>query len=115
MGMPFGPAKGKDFANGFGPYLTTADAFDADAASVRTLVHGEEWMGGSLGDMYHSWEAIVEHASRSETLQPGDVLGCGTVPGGCCMDLDRWIDPGDRIELEVEGIGTLAHRVVAPQ
>lgn len=114
MEMPFGPAKGKDFANGFSPYLVTADAFDADGATVRTLVNGEEWMTGSLGDMYHSWGDIVEHASRSETLQPGDVLGCGTVPGGCCMDLDRWIEHGDRIELEVEGIGVLAHRVVAP-
>lgn len=112
MEMPFGPAKGKDFANGFGPYLVTSDAFAADSANVRTVINGSEWMTGTLADMYHSWGDIVEHVSRGETIQPGDVLGCGTIPGGCCMDLDRWIDPGDTIELAVDGIGTLSHRVV---
>ncbi|MDJ1433829.1 fumarylacetoacetate hydrolase family protein [Halostagnicola sp. A-GB9-2] len=112
MEMPFGPAKGKDFANGFGPYFVTADAFDADGATVRTRVNSEEWMTGSLAEMHHSWGDMIEHASRGEILQPGDVFGCGTIPGGCCMDLDRWIEAGDTIELEVEGIGTLTHRVV---
>lgn len=112
MEMPFGPAKGKDFANGFGPYVVTADAFDANGATVRARVNGEEWMTGSLGEMHHSWGDMIEHASKGERLRPGDVLGCGTVPGGCCLDLDRWIEPGDTIELEVDGIGTLTHRVV---
>jgi len=112
MEMPFGPAVGKDFANGLGPYFVTADAFDKDGATVRTRVNGEQWMRGSLSEMYHSWGEMIEHASQSVTLHPGDVLGCGTIPGGCCLDLDRWIEPGDTIELEVDGIGTLAHTVV---
>ncbi|RDI69930.1 fumarylacetoacetate hydrolase family protein [Halopelagius longus] len=111
MEMPLGPAKGKDFANGFGPYLVTSDAFEADGAAVRARVNGDRWMSGSLSEMYHSWGEMIEYASRDETLHPGDILGCGTVPGGCCLDLDRWIEPGDTIELEVDGIGTLSHTV----
>jgi 2-keto-4-pentenoate hydratase/2-oxohepta-3-ene-1,7-dioic acid hydratase in catechol pathway len=62
--------------------------------------------------MYHSFGDIIEHVSQDETLYPGDILGSGTVGKGCGLELDRWIQPGDSIELEVEGIGTLRHRVI---
>lgn len=115
MRQRLGPAKGKDFANGLGPYLVTADAFDPTDAEAVARINGEAWADGNVGDMYHSFGRLVEHASMSETLKPGDVLGSGTVSGCCCADMDRWIDPGDSIELEVEGLGTLAHRVVKPE
>lgn len=104
------PGKGKDFANGFGPYLVTPDEFSADSATLVARVDGEEWSRGSLADMYHTWGDLVEYASWGETIYPGDVLGSGTVGGGCGVDLDRYFDPGAEIELEVEGIGTLSHR-----
>ncbi len=110
--MPLGPAKSKDFANGFGPYIVPTEDFDAHSAEGRALVNGEEWTTATLSDMYHSWGEIIEHTSKDEPLQPGDVLGAGTFPDGCCMDQNRWIDPGDTIELQVDGIGTLSHRVV---
>jgi 2-keto-4-pentenoate hydratase/2-oxohepta-3-ene-1,7-dioic acid hydratase in catechol pathway len=50
--------------------------------------------------------------SRGEDVWPGDVYGSGTAFGGCGLDLDRWIAPGDVIALEVEGIGVLQNRVV---
>ncbi len=112
MKMGLGPGKGKDFANGFGPYLVTSDVFDPTDAAMRAYVDGELWSEGNLGEMYHSFGDLVEHASMGETIHPGDVLGSGTVGGGCGYDLDRWIEPGATIELEVEGIGTLRHRVV---
>lgn len=112
MEMGLGPGKGKDFANGFGPYLVTSDVFDPTDATMRVSVDGERWAEGNLGEMYHSFGDLVEHASMGETIHPGDVLGSGTVAGGCGYDLDRWIEPGATIELEVEGIGTLRHRVV---
>ncbi|MFW6045853.1 MAG: fumarylacetoacetate hydrolase family protein [Natronomonas sp.] len=106
------PGKGKDFANGFGPYLVTADEFPVDSATMVARVDGEEWSRGSLADMYHSWGDLVEYASWGETIYPGDVLGSGTIGGGCGADLGQYFDPGAEIELEVEGIGTLRHGTV---
>lgn len=111
MTVGLGPAKGKDFANGLGPYLVTADEFDPTDAQMVARVDGEVWSRGNLGEMYHSFADMVEHASRGETLHPGDVLGSGTVGGGCGAELDRWIEPGATVELEVEGLGTLEHRI----
>ena len=113
MGARLGPAKGKDFANGFGPYLVTVDAFDPTDAEARVRVDGEEWASGNVGDMYHSFGDLLEWASKDEGVLPGDVLGSGTVAGCCGFDLDRWVDYGDTVELEVEGLGSLSHRIVA--
>lgn len=108
-----GPMKGKDFANGFGPVLVTPDEFDPNNAQATVYVNGEKWNSNNVGDMYHSFDDLVEHASSHEPIQPGDVIGSGTVAGCCCFDMDRWIDYGDTVELEVEGIGTLSHRIVS--
>ncbi len=51
-------------------------------------------------------------ASDNETLYPGDVLGTGTVGLSCSMDTGRWVQVGQTITFEVEGIGTLSHRIV---
>ncbi|MEF8886612.1 MAG: fumarylacetoacetate hydrolase family protein [Haloarculaceae archaeon] len=111
MTMGLGPGKGKDFANGFGPYLVTADAFDPGDARMTARVNGEVWSEGNSGEAHHSVGDMLEHAAMGETVHPGDVLGTGTVGGGCGYDLDRWVDHGDTIELEIEGIGTLRHTV----
>ncbi|WP_227377839.1 fumarylacetoacetate hydrolase family protein [Haladaptatus halobius] len=112
MEAQLGPAKGKDFANGLGPVLVTPDEIDVENLTVSARINGEIWSDGSLGEMYHSFADIVEHVSHAEPLYPGDVLGSGTVGNGCGLELDRWIEPGDEIELEAEGIGVLRHRVV---
>ncbi|WP_306061816.1 fumarylacetoacetate hydrolase family protein [Natronococcus wangiae] len=112
MSAQLGPAKGKDFANGLGPVLVTPDEIDVENLAVSARINGEVWSDGSLGEMYHSFAEIVEHVSQAEPLHPGDVLGSGTVGNGCGLELDRWLEPGDEIELEAEGIGTLRHRVV---
>jgi fumarylacetoacetate (FAA) hydrolase len=63
--------------------------------------------------MYHSWDAIVAAATRNTHLRPGDLLGSGTVGTGCILELGdgRWLQSGDVVELEVEGIGVLRNRV----
>ncbi len=63
--------------------------------------------------MYHSWEAIVARAAENTRLLPGDVLGSGTVGTGCILEHgdERWLQPGDVVELEVEGLGVLRNRV----
>lgn len=106
-----GPAKGKDFANAFGPYLVTADSFDPENATMRAEIDGEVWSEGTAGEMYHSFADIIEHVSQSETLSPGDVLGSGTVGEGCGLELGQFLESGATIRLHVDGIGTLENTV----
>lgn len=107
-----GPTKGKDFANGFGPYLVTPDEIEIENLNVTARVDGETWSEGNIGEMHHSFLDIIEYVSQDETLQPGDVLGTGTVGKGCGLELNRWLEPGDTVELEAEGIGVLRNQVV---
>ncbi len=109
-----GPAKSKDFdtGNAIGPWLTTpAELADPHALEMTARVNGETWSRGNSRDMYFSFEEIIAYISRDETLHPGDFIGSGTVGTGCGLELDRWIQPGDEIELEVEGLGMLRNRV----
>jgi len=107
-----GPAKGKDFANSFGPYLVVSDDFDVTEARMTAEVDGEEWSEGVAGEMHHSFAEIIEHVSQDETLYPGDVLGSGTVGGGCGLELGRFLEKGNTVTLHVEGIGTLENTVI---
>jgi 2-keto-4-pentenoate hydratase/2-oxohepta-3-ene-1,7-dioic acid hydratase in catechol pathway len=107
MSVGLGPGLSKDFATSLGPCLVTADAIDIDAAPMTARVNGEVWSEGTLGAMRFSFAEVISHLSQEQTLHPGDVLGSGTVGRGCGLELDRWIAPGDVVELEVEGIGVL--------
>jgi 2-keto-4-pentenoate hydratase/2-oxohepta-3-ene-1,7-dioic acid hydratase in catechol pathway len=111
---PFGPTKRKDWCNILGPCLVTADELDEANLPVRVTVDGEVWFEGNTG---HRRSFLAEHlvafASDNETLHPGDLLGTGTVGLGCSMDLHRWPQVGQTVTFEVEGIGTLTHRIVA--
>lgn len=115
MSVGLGPAKGKDFRTGtaLGPWIVTADELP-DPYNLRMVarVNGEVWSEGNSGTMYWRFEQMIAHASRSETILPGEVMGSGTVGGGCGLELGRWLKPGDVVELEVEGIGVLRNRVV---
>ncbi|MFU8796168.1 MAG: fumarylacetoacetate hydrolase family protein [Dehalococcoidia bacterium] len=106
-----GPVKGKDTCNIMGPCLATPDEIDPGNLRMMARVNGEVWSDNNSGTAYWTWPQIIEFASMEETLYPGDFLGSGTVEGGCCMELSRWVKPGDTIELEVEGIGVLRNRV----
>jgi 2-keto-4-pentenoate hydratase/2-oxohepta-3-ene-1,7-dioic acid hydratase in catechol pathway len=112
MTVGLGPFKGKDFATAIGPCIVTADEFDPLKAKMTMRVNGEEWSSGSIGQMHFSFEEIITYLSNEEEIFPGDVLGSGTVGRGCGLELDRWIQVGDLVEAEVEGIGVLANRVV---
>jgi len=113
MRVGLGPSKGKDFATSLGPIVVTPDEFDGSSGTMVARVNGEERSRGELGDMHHSWEAIVAHAARNTRLLPGDVLGSGTVGTGCILEHGdgRWLQRGDVVELEVEGIGILRNTV----
>ncbi len=112
MSLWLGPHKGKDFGTAIGPCVVTRDEFDHTDAVMTARVNGEEWSRGNAGDMHFSWGRVLEHLSMEEELQPGELIGSGTVGTGCGADLDKWLQPGDLIELEIEGIGVLKNRVV---
>jgi 2-keto-4-pentenoate hydratase/2-oxohepta-3-ene-1,7-dioic acid hydratase in catechol pathway len=106
-----GPAKGKDTCSVMGPCLVTPEEVNPGNLRMTARVNGEIWSDNNSGTAYWTWPQIIEFASMEETLYPGDFLGSGTVERGSGMELDRWIKPGDVIELEVEGIGILRNRV----
>jgi 2-keto-4-pentenoate hydratase/2-oxohepta-3-ene-1,7-dioic acid hydratase in catechol pathway len=115
MGGQLGPGKGKDFDGGnvLGPCVVTADEIgDPYRLKMEVRVNGERWGGGNTSEMHWKFEDCIAHASRSETLHPGEFFGSGTVGDGCGLEMMRFLKPGDTIELEVEGIGVLANRVV---
>ena len=110
-----GPAKGKDFDTGniLGPWIVTADEVPYPAAlQMEVTVNGERWGGGNSAQMQHDFARIIEHISASETLYPGEVIGSGTVGTGCGLETGRRLTDGDRFELTIEKIGTLANRIV---
>lgn len=107
-----GPAKGKDFANSFGPCIVTADEVgSAPDLEMICRVNGSEWGRARSSEIHWSFADMVAHVSDSERIFPGDVYGSGT-PGGCCgLDLGRSLEPGDVVELEIERIGTLRNPI----
>ena len=110
-----GPGKGKDFdhSNVMGPCLVTADEIrDVYDLTMICRVNGEEWGRGNSRDMHWKFEDCIAHVSRSESLHPGEFFGSGTVGNGCGLEHMRFLEPGDLVELEVEGLGTLKNRVV---
>ena len=98
-----------------GPWLVTADEVpDPQALTMIARVNGQEWSRGTSADMQHSFAAIISHASDSETFYAGEVIGSGTVGGGCGNELGRFLKHGDVMELEVSGLGVLSNNIVAP-
>jgi 2-keto-4-pentenoate hydratase/2-oxohepta-3-ene-1,7-dioic acid hydratase in catechol pathway len=113
MACRLGPAKGKDFATALGPCLVTPDEIpDINQLKMVARVNGEVWSEGSFGTIYWSFAQMIEHVSRGETLYPGEVFGSGTVGGGCGLELDRFLQPEDVVELEIQPIGKLKTRIV---
>ncbi len=119
-----GPAKGKDFASSFGPWLVTPDELE-DARSGRGFdlamtasVNGSETSRGRWSDAVHGIEDLAARASTDVRLRPGELLGSGTVGTGCLLEirestLGRYLRPGDEVELTVERLGTLRTPIVA--
>ena len=119
-----GPAKGKDFASSFGPWLVTPDeladrrkgtGFDV---SMTARVNGVETSRGTWSDAHYSFGQMLARASADARLRSGDLIGSGTVGGGCLLEireetLGRYLEPGDTVELTIEGIGTLRNSVAA--
>tara|TARA_B100000959_G_scaffold270451_1_gene317408 strand:- start:1 stop:987 length:987 start_codon:yes stop_codon:yes gene_type:complete len=124
MRLNLGPSKGKDFATSFGPYMVTPDELDDFIEQdgkfnlrMTCMVNGQLLSDGNTNDLYHSFPAMIERASKNVTLHAGDYLGSGTVGTGCIFELkpentDGWLKKGDTITMEIDGLGVLENRIV---
>ena len=76
-------------------------------------VDGETWFEGNTGHR-RSFLAhhLIAYVSDNETVYPGDLLGTGTIGFGCSMDYHRWVKVGQTVHFEIEGIGSLTHKIV---
>ena len=104
-------AKGSDTFAPFGPWVTTADEVpDPQALAIRTTVNGELRQDGATADMVFSVAALVAWCSSSFTLEPGDVITTGT-PAGVGVARRVFLEPGDRVRIEIPGLGALENAV----
>ncbi len=137
MLLNLGPAKGKDFATVLGPCLVTLDELENFEVpckeghtgknwnlSMKCAVNGIPVSSGNLGDMDWTFAEIIERCAYGVELHPGDVIGSGTVGTGCFLELngtaklndpgyiEQWLQPGDVVEMEIEGLGKLSNTIV---
>ncbi len=137
MLLNLGPAKGKDFSTVIGPCLVTLDeleAFEVPAKeghtgkawnlSMKCMVNGVQVSEGNLSDMDWTFAEIIERCAYGVDMYPGDVIGSGTVGTGCFLELngtgklndpaytEQWLQAGDEVTMEIDGIGILENRIV---
>jgi 2-keto-4-pentenoate hydratase/2-oxohepta-3-ene-1,7-dioic acid hydratase in catechol pathway len=119
MAVGLGPAKGKDFATSLGPVLVTADEFDPGAGAMQAWVNGRQYSQGDLAELHWSVAEMTALAAEGTVVRAGDVFGSGTCGTGCILELALthggeaypWLQAGDVVELEIEGLGRLASHI----
>jgi 2-keto-4-pentenoate hydratase/2-oxohepta-3-ene-1,7-dioic acid hydratase in catechol pathway len=115
MATGLGPQKSKHFLSSMSQTAVTADelldGLDAVTGSVR--INGQVVSEVSTHDMRWTVGDALAHASRSETLFPGELFATGTLAGGSGMEMGRWLQDGDLLTLELKGIGVVEHRITA--
>jgi 2-keto-4-pentenoate hydratase/2-oxohepta-3-ene-1,7-dioic acid hydratase in catechol pathway len=120
MQVGLGPAKGKDFATSFGPWIVTADELPSLDLECRAYVNGDLIGRDRLSHMNWTFPELVGYASRDSVVVAGDLLASGTTGGGGCL-AELWgrngaqtpppLGPGDEVRMEVDGIGVLVGSV----
>lgn len=136
MLLNLGPAKGKDFSTVIGPWLVTPDELEPYKIPAKEnhtgnsynlkmtcKVNGIEVSAGNMGDMDWTFAEIVERCAYGADVLPGDVIGSGTVGTGCFLELngtgklnnpdykEQWLQPGDEVVMEIDGLGTLSNTI----
>lgn len=137
MLLNLGPAKGKDFSTVIGPMLVTLDELEQYETTCKNEHIGKSWnlsmkcrvngiqvSQGNLADMDWTFAEIIERCSYGANVFPGDVIGSGTVGTGCFLELngtgklndpnyqEQWLQPGDVVEMEIDGLGILNNTIV---
>src|SRR5215204_5011400 len=108
-------AKGADSFCPWGPWITTTDEVaDAERLRLTTHVNGELRQDSNTSDLIFGPRAIVDFLAEAITLEPGDIILTGTPNGvGMALDPPRYLQPGDVVRCEVEGLGAVEHPVEA--
>jgi 2-keto-4-pentenoate hydratase/2-oxohepta-3-ene-1,7-dioic acid hydratase in catechol pathway len=98
-----------------GPYLVTADEIaDVRKLPIRLRLNGQVMQDSSTAELIFGVEQLIEHISKLVTLEPGDLIFTGTPPGvGMARNPQVFLKPGDRVEIEIGGLGTLSNPVQA--
>ncbi len=111
----FTPGKNFPATGGFGPSLVTRDAIaDVNALTLETRLNGETLQEGSTASLIFDIPFLIAYISTFTRLEPGDVISTGTPAGvGVKREPQVFLTPGDRVEVEISGIGVLANSVVA--
>lgn len=134
MLLNLGPAKGKDFSTVIGPWLVTPDELEPYKVAAKAnhvgnayklkmtcRVNGVEVSAGNMADMDWTFAEIIERCAYGVDILPGDVIGSGTVGTGCFLELNgtgllndpnyktQWLQPGDDVEMEITGLGSLTN------
>ena len=99
-----------------GPWLVTPDEVpDPHALGLRSRVNGEVRQNSNTSLLIHKVPKLIEYCSAWMTLEPGDIIATGT-PTGVAMHRKPplWLKPGDVVEIEIDGVGTIRNEVKAP-
>lgn len=138
MLLNLGPAKGKDFSTVIGPMLVTPDELEPYRIPCKEnhignnynlrmtcTVNGVQVSDGNVGDMDWTFAEILERCAYGVDILPGDVIGSGTVGTGCFLELNgtglfndpnykvQWLQDGDVVEMEIDGLGKLSNTIRA--
>ena len=115
MASGFGPQKAKHFCSAISSVVVTADEILPRWRDLKGQVRLNERLVTETTTAGARWSLgeVLAHASRSEPLQPGEFFGSGTLPGGSGIETGSLLAPGDRIEIAIEGVGSLENRIVA--
>eukprot|EP01097_Dermamoeba_algensis_P000291 TRINITY_DN1107_c0_g2_i3.p1 TRINITY_DN1107_c0_g2~~TRINITY_DN1107_c0_g2_i3.p1 ORF type:complete len:466 (-),score=76.51 TRINITY_DN1107_c0_g2_i3:958-2355(-) len=113
LGSKLGVAKSKNFANGIGYLVATADEIIErfDKLSGRAFVNDKLWGEGKTKNIQHNIEEVLCYISMGETLSPGEVIGTGTIPNCCGLEKGKKLQEGDEIKIEVDGLGSLKNKI----
>ena len=138
MLLNLGPAKGKDFSTVIGPMLVTLDELEEYEVPCKEGHKGKSWnlnmvckvngtevSRGNLADMDWTFAELLERCAYGVDIYAGDVIGSGTVGTGCFLELngtgklnnpeykEQWLQDGDVVEMEIDGLGKLSNTIVA--
>jgi 2-keto-4-pentenoate hydratase/2-oxohepta-3-ene-1,7-dioic acid hydratase in catechol pathway len=109
-----GAQHSKDFAYGIGPWITTLDEISSiEGLRGQVRVNGEVRSDTRVENFLYTPAELVAYVSIFDGLQPGDIIGSGTMGFGAGVEIGRFIEPGDIVELELEGVGTLRNPIAS--
>ena len=140
MLLNLGPAKGKDFSTAIGPMLVTLDELQEYEVPCKEGHTGKSWnlnmsckvngievSRGNLADMDWTFAEILQRCAYGVDIFAGDVIGSGTVGTGCFLELngtgklndpeykEQWLQDGDVVDMEIDGLGKLTNTIVAEE